>query len=189
MEMSKWKFVNNGNGWWLRIENVKQLTEYVEKTSGRFGNSMMNVMSNCRSGKDYHNTNQLDFCLEVLYKNSGKSLIETAQKLMFDCAETYFNLLSERGFVNINKFGGCNNSSYPNSVIVYKDKCIFPDYQEKDLKIKTWEMEDKKAGNFRSGYKYHYYAYVGDVQIKDGDKVKWDTYEEAYEFAKQFIGQ
>ena len=185
--MSKWKFINNGNGWWLRIENVEQLSEYVEKTSGRFGNSMMNVMSAYSNGKEQHYTNQLDSYLELLHRNSGKSLFETTQKLMFDCAETYFNLLSEKGFVNINKFGGCNNDLYLNCVTVYKDKCVFPDYQEKDLKIKTWEMEDKRAGNFRSGYKYHYYAYVGDVQIKDGEKVKWNTYEEAYDFAKQFI--
>ena len=187
--MSKWKFINNGNGWWLRIETVEQLIEYVEKTSGRFGNSMMNVMSACSNGKEQHYTNQLDSYLELLYRNSEKSLIDTAQSLMFKCAETYFDILSEEGFVNINKVGGCNGGLYPNSLVVYKDKLIFPDYQDKDLKIKTWEIEDKKSGNFRSGYKYHYYAYVGDVQIKDGDKVKWNTYEEAYDFAKRFIGQ
>ena len=33
----------------------------------------------------------------------------------------------------------------------------------------------------------HWYAYLGDMQIRDNDKLKWDSYEEAYEYAQQFI--
>lgn len=185
--MNKWKFINNGNGWWLRIENIEQLIQYVQLTSGRYANSMSRVSSACSQKKYQHYTNQLDSYLELLYMNSGQSLIDTTQKLMFNVSKTYFDLLSEKGFVNINPVGGCNNDNYTNSIIIYKDKLVFPDYKKKDLKIKTWEMEDLKTGNFKSGYKYHYYAYIGDVQIKDGDKIKWDTYEEAYEYAKKFI--
>ena len=187
--MGKWKFINNGNGWWLRIESVQQLVEYIEMTSSRFADSMMNVMFACNKGKYQHYTNELDSYLELLYRNSKKSLVEVTQRLMFNWAETYYNLLSENGFVNINSCGGCNADSEIAAVTVYNDNLVFPDFQKKDLKIKTWELEDKKAGHFRSGYRYHYYAYIGDVQIKDGDTVKWNTYEEAYNFAKQFIGQ
>ena len=187
--MKKWKFINNGTGWWLQITDINQLILYLEKTNHRFGDAMMNVVHACNNNKCQHYTNQLDSYLELLYRNSGKSLIETANNLMFKYAETCYSLLKEKGFININKLGGCNNDLYTNAVIVYKEKCIFPDYTEKNIKIKTWELEDKKMGNFRSNYKYHYYAYIDNIQIKDGNKEKWDTYQEAYDFAKQYISK
>ena len=120
--MKEWKFINNGTGWWLQITNIDQLILYLEKTNHRFGDAMMNVAHACSNNKCQHYTNQLDSYLELLYRNSGKSLIETANNLMFKCAETYYNLLKEKGFININKSGGCNNDPYINAVIVYKEK-------------------------------------------------------------------
>lgn len=29
----------------------------------------------------------------------------------------------------------------------------------------------------------HYYAYIGDMQVKDGNIIKWNTYEEAHRVA------
>lgn len=187
--MSTWKFVSNGNGWWLRIEDAEQLTEYVEKINTRFGDSMMNVMSACNSGKYQHYTSQLDSYLEILYRTSGDSLVNTTQKLMFNLAKTYFDLMSEAGYVYINKHGGCNNFPIDNAVVVNRNECVFPDYNEKNIRIRTWKQEDQLRGEFKSNYKYHYYAYLGDMQITDGQKMKWDTYDEAYNFALKFVAE
>ena len=33
----------------------------------------------------------------------------------------------------------------------------------------------------------HYYAYIDDVQVRDGDKLKWDSYDEAYSYASSLV--
>ena len=57
-----------------------------------------------------------------------------------------------------------------------------------DIRVKTWELEEKKRGIKRPyDYRYHWYAYLGDVQLKNGDVEKWDTRNEAYEFARSLV--
>lgn len=34
----------------------------------------------------------------------------------------------------------------------------------------------------------HYYAYVGDMQVRDGDVLKWNTYDEASIRACALVG-
>ena len=190
--MKKWKFVHNGVGWWLRIESKEQLMEYLEKTdSKRFGEGMMNVRNRYNRGDDFsdtHNRDAMGDAIGILWKYSGLPLNEVTGRLMVACHDTYFKLLREEGFVDINPVGGCNAFNKNIKATVYRDHIIFPHFTEQDIRIKTWEWEDKKAGVHRPyGYKYHYYAYLGDIQLKDGDKEKWDTREDALAFAKTFL--
>ena len=185
--MGKWKFIHNGEGWWLRIEDLDQLEQYFTKTNQRFGDSMMEIARNHSNGKECHCTNGLSTYLELFASNSKLSLFEATSAVMWKCLDAYVSILKQKGYVNINSVGGCNGEDYDIKLTDYRDTLVFPNYDDKSIKIKTWEWEDKKAGNIRSNYKYHYYAYIGNIQIKDGEKVKWDTYEEAYAFAKKYV--
>jgi hypothetical protein len=51
----------------------------------------------------------------------------------------------------------------------------FPKYHEQDIHI----------ARFPDGQ--HYYAYIGDMQVRDGDILKWDTYDEAFAQAQKYI--
>lgn len=187
----KWKFVHNGICWWLRIESSDQLMDYIKSTTEqRFGMSMLRVADRAANGntKDWHNRHPVADAIETLWKGSGENLMETTGRLMNACHNTYFELLREKGFVDINSVGGCNSFTPHPKAVEYREKLIFPHYTEKDIAIKTWELTDKQNYiNRGPGYKYHYYAYLGDIQLKDGDKEKWDTYAEALEFAKSFL--
>lgn len=35
----------------------------------------------------------------------------------------------------------------------------------------------------------HFYAYIGDMQVRDGDILKWDTYDEAYNQALSILDE
>ena len=45
---------------------------------------------------------------------------------------------------------------------------VFPDFKKSDIRIQKYDCGS------------HYYAFVGDMQVRDGDRLKWNTYEEAY---------
>jgi hypothetical protein len=124
----------------------------------------------------------LSSALDILNRSSGDSLLVTTGKLVSDAHYTYFRNLQRFGFVNINRLGGCNASQWPAQLVIKKDELIFPMLSRKDVTIKTWEWEEKKRYAYRPGYKYHWYAYLGDVQLKDGDIDKWDTREAAETF-------
>lgn len=189
--MSKWKFIHNGDAWWLRIEDTEQLMDYIRATDPtRFGESMIRIGNRHLKGEsnDTHNHSGVEYALESLWKLTGVPLDVITGKVMIACHDTYWRLLREDGFLNINSVGGCNSFKMDIKATVYRDNLVFPHYTEKDVKIKTWEWEEKKNGVSRpTGYKYHYYAYLGDMQIKDGDQEKWDTYEDALAFAKTFL--
>ena len=178
--MSKWKFIYNGDGWWLRIENIEQLTEYAKQDTNST-NAFSDYLRATMYGKEHTN---LSMALMMIGERERCSAIDAGIKLKMEFYKTYLDRLDETGFVNLNSVGGCNNIDYDIKLVEYRDKIVFPNYTEKDINIKTFKMSD-----YRENYKYHYYAYLGNLQIKDGDKVKWDTYKEAYDFAKQFISQ
>jgi hypothetical protein len=50
----------------------------------------------------------------------------------------------------------------------------------------NWQADDIRTEQWTEGY--HWYAYVGDVQVKEGDTVKWASEEEARAAAFRYIG-
>lgn len=183
----KWTFFHNGYAWWLRIESPEQLARYCELTDcERFGGSMMHTAYQRMANRSDFETG-LSAELDLLSKIRQESLLTTTGKLVSDAHYTYFLNLQRCGFVNINRLGGCNSSSWPMNVVVRRDKLIFPTLSRKDVVIKTWEWGEKEKYLYRPGHQYHWYAYVGDVRLKDGDKDKWDTRAEAEAFVNSLF--
>ena len=177
-----WKFFHNGYTWWLRIDNPEDLARYCELTDGaRYGGSMMQVAYHRMDGCKTH-LESMPSIIDSLSRFYGEDLLTTTGKLLSEAHFTYFKNLSRFGFVNINRLGGCNSNSWPAYATVVKEELIFPTLSRKDVTIKTWEWEEKKQGIYRSNYKYHWYAYVGDVRLKDGDIDKWNSREECQAF-------
>jgi hypothetical protein len=185
----KWKFFFNGYGWWLRIETPEELEQYLNQTDeNRFGGAMMQVayrrMEN--SNSEYSGIAEQ---LDILNQLRGEDLLTTTGSFRLECHRTYWRNLSDRGFVNINPNGGCNSTNWPMLIVVKRDKLIFPTFSRKDVVIKTWEMGEKKFDVARSNYKYHWYAYVGDVRLKDGEVEKWNSQAECEAFVNKIFGE
>lgn len=171
--MGKWKFVLTDSGWWLRIEHIDQLLEYQKKD-----HCVSNGFTDIMKGRE----SQLATYIRLVGQNNNISILDAAYKVNFRLYDTYLSQLQSNGFVDINKDGGCNCSKPLVRGVVYKDNKVFPTFTERDIKVETFENTD-----YRSNYKYHWYAYLGNIQLHDGDKMKWDTKEEALEFARRYI--
>lgn len=52
---------------------------------------------------------------------------------------------------------------------------IFPAFGRSDIRVERF-----KGGK-------HWYAYIGDMQVRNGDTMKWDTEEEARRAAKELV--
>lgn len=64
----------------------------------------------------------------------------------------------------------------------YRNNCIFPEYSRSDLRFSTF-----KGDQCCNNYSYHYYAYIGNAQLHDGNCYKWNSLEAAKEFAYRFV--
>lgn len=174
----KWKFFHNGNGWWLRIESIDELIEYQ-----KFGNRATMAFDGYFKHKtDGSKLDNLSLALQMIGEKENCTAVEAANKLQFKFYESYLRHLEEDSFININRMGGCNSIDWEMKQVIYKDNLSFPSFTEKDIVIKTFKPYD-----YRPNYQYHYYAYLGNFQLKDGNKTKWDTEKEAKDFAVQFI--
>lgn len=76
----------------------------------------------------------------------------------------------ENGETFVNGVGG-KTFSLDYDQFVWRKDLVFPHYTIADIRIKQFENGQ------------HYYAYVADTQLRNGEKLKWDTYNEAYNFA------
>lgn len=56
-----------------------------------------------------------------------------------------------------------------------------PSSEEKNWYFRISKKNDIRIKKFPYGN--HYYAYIGDMQVKDGNIIKWNTYEDAHRAA------
>lgn len=197
-EKKQWKFVFIYGGWWLQITDLEQLMEYIELTENRYGFDITNI---CHGDSIDRDSNGFTVNLEeepIKEENSRRafevvnaaineislleSIIDTSSMINMG----YIDTLRTDGLININCVGGYNSDKIIPEIVVYKDVPKFPHFTSADINIQTFKNIDSEKDY---GYHYHFYAYLGNVQIRDGNKMKWDSYDEAYEFARRYIDE
>lgn len=82
--------------------------------------------------------------------------------------------MEEYGAIYINCVGGYTFGLNYNQFCRRKE-LVYPDFKASDIRIKQFQGGE------------HYYAYVGDIQVRDGEIFKWNSYKEAYDKALEVI--
>lgn len=186
-------FVLKNGGWWLKISSFEDLINYYKNTKN--STKWWNVVDNYIQGKEFNEykrktslrlTNQhmphekeafLTQAVVLHASNNHQNIMEAISEYCGSIASNQKRDLQECGVIYINRFGGYHGDSSKEKLpFVHREKMIFPDFKENEIRIKQ----------FPKGT--HWYAYIDDVQVRDGDTLKWNTYEEAYKIAKSYIG-
>lgn len=81
----------------------------------------------------------------------------------------------KNGETFVNPVGG-KTFSLEYDQFVWRNNLVFPDYNVSDIRVKQFD-----GGT-------HFYVYVGDTQLRNGDNLKWNSYKEAYDFAVSIVG-
>ena len=96
--------------------------------------------------------------------------------MTFTVAEQQLDTIHECGAIYINPVGGYHGYSKDKEyAFVRRKDIVFPDFKKEHIRVKSFPGGD------------HFYAYIGDMQVRDGDILKWDTYEEAYNQALSIL--
>lgn len=171
-------------GWWLKIKSLAELTAYLEQTNARYGRAFDNYLHDnfyqpavSGHGKHIEEAN-LTLAAYLYGANRGMSMIEALTKLASNQASRMANMLDKHGAIYINSHGGWN---YGGEFAVYNGDF----YHSEHL---TWPMfseQDIKISKFPGGQ--HFYARVGLVDVKSGNRTKFNSYQEAKQAALAYL--
>ncbi len=168
------------NGWHLKIDSIEKLIDYQQKIGdGRFEGALLMYMREGdpnsllpeerikRTGnKDYM---YLQAAIIQAQKIDG-TILDGFRCLNIEIGFNQLRILREHGAVYINKAGG-HTFSLEYTQFCRRKELIFPDFTTSDIRIK------------KQPYGSHYYAYIGDMQVRGKGRLKWNTYDEAMETA------
>lgn len=175
-----WKGIQIDYDWMLVIESIKDLMDYHENTMRAQIPYVWENLEKTMRGKSHIATNMgmmINFAAEA-YEGT-KSLVELTGIVGGKIFDAKASAILRDGKIYINKNGGFfshnKDLTILDEILVDSDRVVFPQYTEKDIRIKQWEDGT------------HWYAYVGDFQVKwDGD-TKWDTEKKATTAANCYL--
>jgi hypothetical protein len=178
----KWKFVFFENHWRVAIYSIEQLMLYHEKTDYRWARAVKDYITVYEGQAHYSDSlaNHIDVLARIWGGEKGLSFVDATLRLKQMVITNCINHITENKVLLFNQVGGymIRNDLDEFDKIKEKDDLMFPSFGEKDIRIKQWGGDAKGT---------HYYAYIGDMQVTDGDILKWSTYAEAFEQAKKYV--
>lgn len=187
-------FISGGDGWFLKINDLDHLIDYLVCEWGRRRETVeedyRNLLLAQRSDdfSEYekktirtHASNPLTMRLGSTSRHFACSVSEYIGIVTRDLMHGMMRVLEENGTVYVNPFGGYR-ASCPNVFtdgkpyeIYCKEGPDFPVFDKSNVEIKQWE-----GGR-------HYYAYIGDMPIYFEGKYRFDTEDEAKRAADHAI--
>lgn len=180
--MKEWLFqfydTQGSEGWWLNL-NKDNLEDYIkEKTYIDSDKEHFKKLDNAGfddSTKVTHT--QYEFYVKKIMKNANTDIDTAYDILKLLQATSMRKIIADNECLLVNRCCGFRIKRKEENPVAFvrRNKLEFPRYYNEDIRIKR----------FPDGH--HYYAYIGDMQVRDGDILKWNTYEEALKHAEKFL--
>lgn len=177
----KWQFVHDVcGGWWLRLTNDEDVLRYIKATNDRYDGALCKAVNEPIREMSLEDRikSQINGDRNYMFLQAGMIMAQKCNTTLyggFEHLQTEFGMALNRDIVEngetfVNCVGG-KTFSLEYDQFVWRKELVFPNYTVNDIRIEK----------FRGGS--HFYAYIGDTQLRDRDKLKWNTYQEAYDFA------
>lgn len=191
----EWLFVlkdryTTNAGYWLKITNLDDYFKYMELVNT---NRYQKVFENYLYGKEYggitneHGPHMKEAALTNLIvleasnqneKNGTNfNILDAISNFSNRVMDTQIELLKSTGALYFNRSGGyhCYDPDSKENGFVRRKELIWPDFKKDEIRIKSFPGGE------------HFYAYIDDMQVRDGDTLKWNTYDEAYKQALSML--
>lgn len=175
---SEFLFVLKDGTWWLKITTLEELFAYHDETMGVWEdgfNSLIKSKEFTRHGLKH--ANDIGYAIGFWGSNRGMNPIEATTGFRGMVIKNQAEEIMSGLAVLINQNGGYHTelADIQHEQFVRKAELIFPNFKMEQIQIKRFPGGE------------HYYAYIGKMQVKDKDTVKWDSYDEAYHKALSVI--
>jgi len=188
---NEYLFVYDSEAWWLKLTEPEQVIDYHKQTENRYEGAIRLYMKLRQDGKEWYDL--LDgIALQeriklmesrdykylqsaiILAEQIEGTIIDGFRLLNMDTGKAELDTIREYGAVFINQVGG-HTFGIETVQFCRRKSLVFPDFKKEDIRIKQ----------FNGGQ--HWYAYIGDMQVRDGDCLKWDSKEAALSAAEAIV--
>lgn len=185
-------FVHDGTQWWLKFTDVSQIIDYHKKTAAnRYEGALRLYFKWKMEHKSYEDAlsemtlqerieimDDKDFkylqCALIQAEKAGGTILDGFRMLTMETGASELDTIHKYGAVFINPVGGHTHGIETVSFCRRKE-LIFPNFKKEDIRVKQ----------FQGGQ--HWYAYIGDMQVRDKNQLKWNTQAEAQAAAEKLV--
>lgn len=173
--MEKFVFLYNGSGWFLKIASLEVLNRYMEEVWAIRKEDLLHDLK--RIAEKSHPTSNIISMCEVLANAKGTDIWYEFQRTRETQHRQMSAMVLEDITLYVNSNGGYCQSLDKITNRYESERLMWPVFSEEDIRIKKWP-----GGT-------HYYAYIGPVQVKDFDVVKWDSESDARMAAMAYVNR
>lgn len=169
-------FIYTEKKWYLKITTVEQLLVYWENVFNPKMKKALDTIETTREfGKGMQHADEIQAAIGITARVEKLSYKEAYEKIIYNHRISQYQALCEKNEIYINKKMGWNCISHKTEQFVHKTGFEFPQMDLDKLVIKQFPMGK------------HYYVFIDGVQLRKNENLKFNSYDEAYEFAKNCI--
>lgn len=162
--------------WYLKISSVEQLLEYWQNV---FNPRLKKALDTIKDTKEYGRTMQHCDAYQMLIGETARgeqlTFEEAYEKIVYNHRIGQYQAIYNGKTIYINKNFGWNVEPKKVEQFVHKNNFDFPVMSEDRLKIEQFPMGT------------HFYVFIDGVQLRKNENLKFDSYQEAFEYAKEYI--
>lgn len=183
-ETMEYLFVYSEGGWWLKIDSIEKLTDYHKKVdSNKFEDAFRMYADGVKIEElpleerikkmQERNYKYLQAAVMQAQKVEG-TILDGFRCLNMEIGMSELRCIKENGAIYLNRAGG-HTFALEYTQFCRRKELVFPDFKLSDIRIKQ----------FQGGK--HWYAFIGDMQVRNGEQLKWDTFQEAEQAANRIV--
>lgn len=163
--------------WYLKISTLEDLLAYWKTIfNPQIKEAYETMLETKEFGCGMNHSTALQTAIGLTARGEGISLKAAYEKLEHDNKINQYQAICNNNVVFINNKLGWTTEQREAEQFVHKVEMKFPVMKLEKIEVKQFPMGK------------HYYAFVDGVQLKQGERVKFDSYKEAFNFAKEFVG-
>ena len=164
-------------GWWLKLSTLEDVGNYFEtKFTDMMTQGYHSLMQSKEFGHGVMHANEIATLCGLMSENLGIPATQVSQMISSNLLSAMIDAILQNKVIYVNKKGGWHAAEEEKDLEwVRKKELIFPVFKRNQISIKKFPRGT------------HFYAYVDGLQLRNGDQIKWDTYDEAREFAQKWI--
>ena len=171
--MDKFVFLYNGYGWFLKLDSLDMLNRYVKEIWDIRKAECLSDLERIRN--KLHSTSDIATLCQILADVKGTDTWQEFEVLRESQYAEMTRMILEGSTLYVNANGGYSMTMGEAVNRCESETLMWPVFSEKDIRIKKWPGGD------------HYYAYIGPIQVKESDTLKWDSESDARMAAIRYV--
>lgn len=161
--------------WYLKITSIEQLLDYWNNVFNPRLKQALDTIENTKEyGKGMQHCDKFQMLIGFTAKGKNLTYEDACEKIVYEHRIGQYQALCNGNTVYINKNFGWDIADKEVDQFIHKNNFDFPIMKSEKIKIEQFPMG------------VHFYVFIDGVQLRQKDNLKFNSYQEAFEFAQKY---